>query len=148
MESPEHERAAVLDFVRVWAEQEDVSVEHAEKLQSEPIFGRTHDVWDVHLSGRRLWVITEPMFAYEQSQVRSLDVALSLHVGLVSRMRFGAGAESASPATTNAIEEVDRCQQQMHHALMGAVEVDELQAVGVRAREALLCLSDLMRRAF
>jgi hypothetical protein len=149
MESPDHEREAVESFVRTWSREPEFGIDHAEKVQSEAIFGRPHDVWDVHLrGGERLWVISEPMFAYPQSEIRSLDIALSFHVGLVQRMHYGSGAESAAPAVTDAVTEVDRCQRQLHNALMSAAEISELQAIGVRAREALLSLGDLMQVAF
>jgi hypothetical protein len=149
LESPDHEREAVEDFVRRWSREPELTVEHAEKVQAEAVYGRTHDVWDVHLpDGQRLWVVTEPMFAYPQREIRSLDIALSFHIGLVTRMRYGAATESAAPEITGAAVEVDRYQQQMHNALMAAAEVAELQAIGVRARETLLRLADLMFEAF
>jgi hypothetical protein len=149
LESPDYEREAVEDFVRRWSREPELTIEHAEKVQAEAVYGRTHDVWDVHLPDeQRLWVVTEPMFAYPQREIRSLDIALSFHIGLVTRMHYGAGTESVAPEVTGAAVEVDRYQQQMHNALMAAAEVAELQAIGVRARETLLRLADLMYEAF
>ena len=105
MESPDHEREAVESFVRRWSREPALAIEHAEKVQAEGVFGRTHDVWDVHLpAGERLRVVPEPMFAYPQREIRSLDIALSFHIGLPTRMR----TESAAPEVTGAAVEVDR----------------------------------------
>jgi hypothetical protein len=46
MESPERQRREIVDYLRTQAR--DESVEHAEKIASERVFGRSYDVWDVH----------------------------------------------------------------------------------------------------
>jgi hypothetical protein len=53
MDSPENERRDVIRYVELEAEGE--KVEHAEKLASERIYGRKHDVWDIHTDTERWW---------------------------------------------------------------------------------------------
>lgn len=52
---------------------------HVEKVASERIFGREHDVWDVHTDKERWWVVTGPTNLYSQSLMPSLDYTLSFH---------------------------------------------------------------------
>jgi hypothetical protein len=46
MESPEHQKRLVRNFLQL--KDPDDTVVHLEKVASEGIFGRHHDVWDVH----------------------------------------------------------------------------------------------------
>src|SRR5689334_6802904 len=36
-------------------------VHHLEQMTSETVFGRKHEVWDVHTTDGRWWVISEPL---------------------------------------------------------------------------------------
>jgi len=82
METPEHERRAVEDYL--YSESGDnFEVEHVEKLTSEYVLGRQYDVWDAHTNEGRWWVITNPTNLYSQELIKSMDVALSFHVGLM-----------------------------------------------------------------
>ena len=65
---------------------DDFEIEHVEKLTSEYVLGRQYDVWDAHTSDGRWWVITNPVNLYSQDQIKSMDIALSFHIGLMSRM--------------------------------------------------------------
>ena len=55
-------------------------------LTSEYVLGQQYDVWDAHTSDGRWWVITNPVNLYSQDQIKSMDIALSFHIGLMSRM--------------------------------------------------------------
>ncbi len=134
MESLEHEERHIIEYVEVQAEEK---VQRLEKVASERIFGRKHDVWDVHTDQARWWVITSPTNLYLQEEHPSMDYALSFHVGLWQRV-----AARQQPSVGG--EEQDRVAgawrkwQQAADAMEQADEAEEFQAVGMRCREALL----------
>jgi hypothetical protein len=51
--------------------------------------GHAHDVWDVHASDGRWWVITNPTNLYSQNQFPSMDLAVTFHMGLTLRIPRG-----------------------------------------------------------
>jgi len=68
---------------------------HLEKVASERIFGRQHDVWDVHTDKERWWVVTGPTNLYSQTLMPSLDYTLSFHIGLMARVAAHRGPEGS-----------------------------------------------------
>jgi len=120
----------------------DERVIHLEKVASERVFDRKHDVWDVHTNRRRWWVITEPTNLYSQEHFPSLDYILSFHIGLMARV---AAQEQKEPKANNA--ERDRLLvpwrrwEQATEALDKAEEAEDFQAVGMRCRECLIELA-------
>ncbi len=80
----ELEAQAIKEYVGSQARDEIVL--HLEKVASERIFGRDHDVWDVHTDKERWWVVTEPTNLYSQRLMPSLDYTLSFHIGLMARV--------------------------------------------------------------
>lgn len=82
MESPEHERQFIVDYMAGVAP--DETVEHLEKVYSERIMGQDHDIWNVHTSAERWWVITDPANLYSQAQFPHMDIALTFHIGLMT----------------------------------------------------------------
>src|ERR1700730_7851206 len=86
METPEHERREIERYLRSQSGR-DFEIEHVEKLTSEYVLGDQYDVWDAHTNGGRWWVITNPTNLYSQEQIKSMDVALSFHIGLWARVR-------------------------------------------------------------
>src|SRR4051812_44294876 len=62
------------------------TVQHAEKVTSERVFGTDYGVWDVHTDEERYWVITSPTNLYPQRLLPSMDYVLSLHIGLMARV--------------------------------------------------------------
>lgn len=137
MESPEHERRSVTEYVEV--EAGDEKVIHAEKITSERVMGREYDVWDVETDKNRWWVITNLTNLYLQSEFKSLDYLLSFHIGLMHRIL---ARQSQEPRTGD--EEHDRLMipwrkwEQAGKAAEKADEAEDFQAVGMRCREALL----------
>ncbi len=138
VESPEHERRDIIRYFEM--EHGEAKVERVEKVASERIYGRAHDVWDVHSTDGRWWVITNLTNLYKQDEeFASLDYVLSFHVGLMARM-----AERQSRGSPGGPEEQDRIRaswrryEQAADALNEADEAEEFQAVGMRCREALL----------
>ena len=138
METPVHERRQIEEYLRSQAG-DDFAVEHVEKLTSEYVLGHQYDVWDAHTSDGRWWVITNPMNLYSQHQIKSMDIALSFHIGLMTRMiarePLRAGRQDAW------VLEVIRRLDVAAESLDRAREVEDFQAVGMRLRETLLTLA-------
>src|ERR1039458_3038997 len=55
-----------------------------EKVATEPLLGRSMDIWNVHTDGgeRKWWVITNPTNLYAQRLFPSMDYMISFHVGV------------------------------------------------------------------
>ena len=110
-----------------------------EKLTSEFVLGHQYDVWDAHTSDGRWWVITNPVNLYSQDQIKSMDIALSFHIGLMSRMM---AREPVQAGRQDAwVLEVARRLDVASESLDQAREVEDFQAVGMRLRESLLTLA-------
>lgn len=135
MDSPEHEKQVIVDYMAVRVD--DESVEHLEKVASESVLGQRHDVWDVHTDKKRWWAITGPTNVYLQDQFPSMDVALSFHIGLMARVM--AQSEFAAPSEeAQRFAAVSRRWEQAGEALQNSMEAEEFQAVGMRCREGLI----------
>jgi hypothetical protein len=133
----ELEAQAIRDYMA--REARDEKVLHVEKVASERIFGREHDVWDVHTDKERWWVVTTPTNLYSQTLMPSLDYTLSFHIGLMARVEArrepeGTEAEQQLLLVTN------RKMVQASEAFDQADEAEEFQAVGMQCRECLLTL--------
>jgi len=142
MESPEHERRDVVEYFEM--EHGEAKVEHAEKVASERIFGRPHDVWDIRSTDGRWWVITNMTNLYKQDKFESMDYVLSFHIGLMARM--GARQSNEAPVEDDERERLGATWRKWEQAAVAqnnADEAEDFQAVGVRCREALLSLIDL-----
>jgi hypothetical protein len=138
METPAHERRQIEDYLRSQSA-DDFEIEHVEKLTSEYVLGNQYDVWDAHTSDGRWWVITNPVNLYNQDQIKSMDIALSFHIGLMSRMMASHPQPSARQGTW--VLEVARRLDVASESLDRAREVEDFQAVGMRLRETLLTLA-------
>jgi hypothetical protein len=112
---------------------------HAEKIASERVYGRAHDVWDVQSTDARWWVMTNLTNLYRQADFESLDHAMTFHLGLMTRLM---ARESVEAGVSD--EELDRMApawrqyEQAAEALNEADEAEEFQAVGMRCRQVLL----------
>jgi len=139
MESPEHERRSVTEYMRLEADDENVI--HAEKISSERVMGHEYDVWDVETDKNRWWVITNPTNLYLQSEFKSMDYVLSFHIGLMHRVvAQQARSARAGEEERDRLGEPWRKWEQAAKASEDADEAEEFQAVGMRCREALLSL--------
>lgn len=129
----------IREYVLAESQPGDV-VRHAERVAVRPLYGSVHEVWDVRTSrGRRWWVITEPTNLYSQTDFKSMEVAFTYHVGLGLVL----GARNAPPVDEDQIVQAGepwRRWQEAADDLDEAVEAGDLNAVGVRCREALLAL--------
>ena len=137
MESPEHERRQVAEYMELEASDERVT--RAEKIASEHVMGHEYNVWDVETDKGSWWVVTNMTNLYAKSQFPSMDQVLSFHIGLMHRIM----ARDAISARTSE-EERDRLKvpwRKWEQAAKASEEADEpeaFQADGMRCREALL----------
>jgi hypothetical protein len=137
VETPEHERRAIEEYL-ISQSGPDFEVEHVEKLTSEYVLSHEYDVWDAHTNEGRWWVITDPTNLYSQDQIKSMDVALSFHVGLMSRMEARGSRDGVN--RDSRVRELLRRLDVANESLDRAKEVEDFQAVGMRLRELLLTL--------
>lgn len=145
MESPEHERRAIESYIKSQSGAK-LKVRHVEKLTTEFVLGHQYDVWDAHTNEGRWWVITNPTNLYSQKLIRSMDIALSFHIGLMQRMMARDDRQfNNRDGNGRWILEVLRRLGVANEALDRAKEVEDIQAVGMRLREALLALIDRLR---
>jgi hypothetical protein len=84
-------------------------------------------------------VITNPTNLYSQELIKSMDVALSFHIGLMSRMQARGARDRVSSDGT--VRELLRRVDVASESLDRAKEVEDFQAVGMRLRELLLTLA-------
>jgi hypothetical protein len=80
----ERQERFIIEYMTSQCEDEDLL--HLEKLTSETVHDMRFDVWDVHTNRNRWWVITNPTNLYDQNIFPSMDVSLSMHIGLTTRV--------------------------------------------------------------
>ena len=138
METPEHERREIEEYLRRQSGP-NFEIEHVEKLTSEYVLGDEYSVWDAHTNEGRWWVITNPTNLYSQEQIKSMDVALSFHIGLWARMqgREGRNLMDRDRRVRALLRRLDVATESLDRAK----EVEDFQAVGMRLRELLLTLT-------
>lgn len=134
----DEEVTEITDYVEWQAP--DLKVTFCQKVYSESYLNHRHNVWDVHTTKDRWWVITNPTNLYSQEQFPNMDLALTFHVGLCLRM-----PRSEKPSIASGqIEPFAKSYEALsaaHDALGQAHQVADYQAVGVRCREALLAFT-------
>ena len=135
IDAQDRERQQIVDYLASQAP--DELVEHLEKIKSERVLGRWIDAWDVHTNQNRWWVITAPTNLYLQSQFPSLEIALSLHVGLMARVGERQD-RTARPEQAARFAKAWRAWEQAGEALAEADEAEDFQAIGMRCRQSLL----------
>jgi hypothetical protein len=133
--SPEDERERIREYVASQASDEVIS--HLEKVTTEIVYGRQYDVWDVHTDKTRWWVITLPTNLYSQALFPSMDMCLSFHIGIATRLL---GTEEQLDEVGRLIVKSLRRLEATSEALDAARNVEQFQAVGAMLREALLAL--------
>lgn len=129
------EKDAVTDYYL--SQSKDASVAFAQKVYSESVIGHNHDVWDVHASDGRWWIITNPTNLYSQEQFPNLDLAVTFHMGLCLRVPRG-DRKSLSVAAVRPFTEVLQAISDCDDALAQANDAGAYRAIGVRCRENLL----------
>jgi hypothetical protein len=108
-----------------------------QKIYSETLLGHCHDVWDVHASDGRWWVITNPTNLYSQDQFPNMDLAVTFHIGLCLRIPRTHRQREWSRHLAPFAAVLDKMRE-ASDALDQAHSVSDYQAVGMRGREALL----------
>jgi hypothetical protein len=128
------------EAVRAYVEREaHEEVVHLEKAASEMVGPVRHDIWDVHCTESRWWVITEPTNLYSQDDFKSRDVALTFHIGLSLRMSYL--HDRRIPVEIPAADMLPgtwRRWEQAFETYDSGDEAETFQAVGVRLRECLV----------
>lgn len=127
-EVPEHEERSIRDFVNSQSPKDD-QAELVQKIASQRVLGRVHDIYDVHTKSTRWWVITDPTNLYRQTDFPKAEQALIYHLGLSiyiaekNRARSGEDKEQyISPAWRRFRQAVD--------AMNAASESEDFQSVG------------------
>jgi hypothetical protein len=128
------------DNIRAYVEgQAHEAVVHLEKAASELVGPVRHDIWDVHCTDSRWWVVTNPTNLYSQEDFKSRDVVLTFHVGLMLRVQYGQVREvPVAPGPADLLPGSWRRWQQAFEAYDSGDEAETFQAVGVRLRECLV----------
>ena len=112
---------------------------HLEKSASELVGPVRHDIWDVHCTDSRWWVITEPTNLYSQEDFKSRDVALTFHIGLAIRVSYlNERKVQVKPGSADLLPGSWRRWEQAFEAYDSGDEAENFQAVGVRLRECLV----------
>ncbi|MBB3162395.1 hypothetical protein HFO04_00590 [Rhizobium laguerreae] len=115
----------------------DSRVDFLQKVYAETLMGHRHDVWDLHTSEGRWWVITNPTNLYSQDQFPNMDLAVTFHMGLCLRIPRTQRQRIESRRVLP-FGEVFNKLREANDALHQAHNVADYQAIGVRSREALL----------
>lgn len=132
----DEEKTTITEYF-LWQSPEGTQVSFLQKVYSESILSHRHDVWDVHSSDGRWWVITNPTNLYSQTQFPNLDLAVTFHMGLCLRMpRTQEQRKSARHVMP--FDAVLAKMREAENALSQAHNVADFQAIGMRSREALL----------
>jgi hypothetical protein len=128
------------EAVRTYAEgQASKQVIHLEKVASELVGPVRHDIWDVHCTDSRWWVITEPTNLYNQEDFKSRDVALTFHIGLALRVSYLHERKvPVKPGAAYLLPGSWRRWEQAFEVYDSGEEAETFQAVGVRLRECLV----------
>jgi hypothetical protein len=128
------------EAVRVYVEdQAHETVVHLEKAASELVGPVRHDIWDVHCTDSRWWVITEPTNLYSQEDFKSRDVALTFHIGLSMRMSYLYDKRiPVNIPTADLLPGTWRRWEQSFEPYESGDEAENFQAVGMRLRECLI----------
>lgn len=132
----------IADYVHSQARDETVS--HVERVKREVILGDVYEIWDVTTDQNRWWVVTNPTNLYSQQHFPSLDYTLSFHVGLMARVRSRSSSPDGNEPTP--FDEVLRRFEQAEDRFGHAIEVEDLQAIGMLLREGLISLTTAVHR--
>jgi hypothetical protein len=116
---------------------EGTNVRFLQKVYSEAVLGHRHDVWDIHASDGRWWVITNPTNLYSQDQFPNMDLAVTFHIGLCLRIPRSR-KRSFSRQHVAPLGDVLQQVHDVDDALSRAHGLADYQGIGVRCREALL----------
>jgi hypothetical protein len=131
----EEEKAGIIEYYLSQSPGEQVAF--LQKVYAEAVIGHRHDVWDVHASGGRWWVITNPTNLYSQAQFPNMDLAVTFHLRLCLRIPRSQ-RQKRSDRNIRPFEDVFTKLRESSDALGQAENAADFQAIGMRSREALL----------
>lgn len=132
----EDDEAAIRAYVE---DQAGEAVVHVERAASEMVGPVRHEIWDVHCTDSRWWVVTNPTNLYDQADFKSRDVVLTFHVGLGLRMAvMNERRVPVAPQPAALLPGSWRRWQQAFETYESGDEAETFQAVGVRLRECLV----------
>ncbi len=134
---PEHEEREIRQYVESQGRDDDDPVVLVQKVGSERILSRVHQLYDVHTQKARWWVITDPTNLYSQEDFPELDIALTFHIGLAIRIVHNSRKEAPEEDEARLAGAWRRFTQALD-AMNTASEAADFQAIGVRCREALI----------
>lgn len=132
----------IADYVQSQARDEVVS--HVERVKREVVMGEPYEMWDVTTDQDRWWVVTNPTNLYSQKHFPSLDYTLSFHIGLMTRVRSRSVSPDGNDPTP--FDEVLRRFEQAEDRFAHAIEVEDLQTIGMLLREGLISLTTAVHR--
>jgi len=131
----DEEKAGITEYYL--SQSPGAEVTFLQKVYSEAIIGHRHDVWDVHASDGRWWVITNPTNLYSQAQFPNMDLAVTFHIGLCLRVPRSQ-RQRESDRKIMPFGAVFTKLRESSDALGQAENVADYQAIGMRSREVLL----------
>jgi hypothetical protein len=136
MRATKRQKEAIRAYVEDQAHEDVV---HLEKAASELVGPVRHDIWDVHCTDSRWWVVIEPTNLYDQADFKSRDVVLTFHIGLMLRVEYARERDvPVVPEQADLLPGSWRRWQQAFEAYDSGDEAENFQAVGVRLRECLV----------
>ena len=115
----------------------DLEITFMQKVYSETVLNARHDVWDIHTTKDRWWVITDPTNLYSQDQFPNMDLALTFHIGLCLRIPR-TREQQANDRRILPFGTVFSKLTDVVDAVSQSQNLADYQAVGVRCRETLL----------
>lgn len=129
------------------SQSQNAKVKFTQKVYAEAILGHIHDIWDVHATDGRWWVITNPTNLYSQDQFPNMDLAMTFHVGLCLRIPRN-GRENQDTSKLILFNGVLQAISDCDDALTQANDEGAYRAIGVRCRENLLAFVHATQKAF
>ena len=138
-ELAEHEERYIREYVNSQSPKDD-QAGLIQKVGSQRIMGRVHDIYDVHTKSTRWWVITDPTNLYRQTDFPKAEQALIFHLGLGIYIAERNRAEMAKVEEEQVSTAWRRFRQALE-AMNDASESEDFQAVGIKCRDALIALA-------
>jgi hypothetical protein len=137
-ELPEHEERRIREYVNSQSPADD-QAGLVQKVGSQRIMGRVHEMYDVHCEKTRWWVITDPTNLYLQSDFPDVQQALIFHLGIGLFLAHRSRA-NLNESHEELVSGAGRRYRQALEAMDAAGEAEDFQAIGIRCRDALLAL--------
>lgn len=132
------EERAIRNYVNLESPPED-QVTLVQKIRSHRVLGRVHDVFDVHCTQTRWWVITEPTNLYLQEDFPNAEQALIFHIGLGAFLAERGRSELEKEYEDHVSAPWRRFRDALE-TMDDASESEDFQSVGIKCRDSLIAL--------